>query len=279
MATGAGARNDVERIGAEVDRSDWLDRAVRVGLVAYGVVYLLVAWVAVQLVLGQGNGRPSTQGALAELASEPLGHVLLWAVSVGLFLLVVWRLVEAVAGHLDKDGGERVLASLGSLGRAVVYGALGVNGVRIATGGSSPSSSSREQKTFTARVLDLPAGQWIVALVGLAILAYGAWLVWRGVTDRFLEQLDGDGRSGEAGAAYRWLGRVGHVAKGISFGIVGVLFGYAAIHHDPSKAGGLDQALRELLHRPFGSALLLVIAIGIGCFGLFSFARAAHLSR
>lgn len=279
MATGAGARNDVERVGTEVDRSDWLDRAIRFGLIAYGLVYLLVAWVAAQLALGKGNGRPSTQGALAELATKPLGHVLLWAVAVGLFLLVVWRLVEAVAGHRDKEGGERVLGRLGSLGRAVVYGAIGVNGVRVATGGSSPSSSSHQQKTFTAKVLDLPAGQWIVALVGLAILGYGAWLVWRGVTDRFLEQLDGDGRSGESGTAYRWLGRVGHVAKGIAFGIVGVLFGYAAIHHDPSKAGGLDQALRDLLGQPYGSALLLVIAIGIGCFGLFSFARAAHLSR
>jgi 4-methylaminobutanoate oxidase (formaldehyde-forming) len=42
---------------------------------------------------------------------------------------------------------------------------------------------------------------------------------------------------------------------------------------------GGELVLRELLDRPFGSALLLVIAIGIGCFGLFSFARAAHLSR
>jgi len=277
MATGAGARNDVERIGAEADQSPWLDRAVRFGLVAYGVVYLLVGWVAAQLALGQGNGRPSTQGALANLAKEPLGHVLIWAVALGLFLLVLWRLVEAVAGHRDKDGGDRMRARLVSLGKGVIYGAIGVNAVKIALGGNA--SSSRSSKTLTARVLDLPAGQWIVGAVGLAILGYGARLVWRGWTDGFLEGLDGEGRSGEAGAAYTWLGRIGYVAKGIAFGIVGVLFGYAAIHHDPHKAGGLDQALRDLLHQPFGPVLLLVIALGIGCFGLFCFARARHLSR
>ena len=168
MATGAGARNDVERIGAEADQSPWLDRAVRFGLVAYGVVYLLVGWVAAQLALGQGNGRPSTQGALANLAKEPLGHVLIWAVALGLFLLVLWRLVEAVAGHRDKDGGDRMRARLVSLGKGVIYGAIGVNAVKIALGGNA--SSSRSSKTLTARVLDLPAGQWIVGAVGLAIL-------------------------------------------------------------------------------------------------------------
>jgi hypothetical protein len=267
----------VERVGARLERSDWLDRAARGGLVAYGVVYVLVAWVAAQLALGKDGGRPSTQGALAELATKPLGHVLLWAVAVGLFLLVVWRLVEAVAGHCGKERGARMLARMVSVGCAVIYGAIGVSAVRVSTGASA--SSSRESRTLTARVLDLPAGQALVALVGAAILGYGAWLVWRGCTDGFLDELDVDGQYGTAGTAYTWLGRVGHVAKGVAFGIVGVLFGYAAIQHDPRKAGGLDQALRELLDRPFGSALLLTVAVGIGCFGLFTFARAAHLSR
>ncbi len=276
MPNTAQARDHLEKVGEDADRSPWVDRAARFGLVAYGVVYVLVAWVAVQLALGKSNGRPSTQGALAHLAGGPLGHVLLWAVALGLFLLVLWRLVEAAAGPREKEGGDRVRARLVSLGKGVVYGAIGVNAVKIAMGGSA---SSRSSKTFTARVLDLPAGQWIVGAVGLAILAYGGRLVWRGCTDDFLDDLDGEGRSGDSGTAYTWLGRAGYVAKGIAFGIVGVLFGYAAIHHDPNKAGGLDQALRDLLHQPFGPVLLLVIAVGIGCFGLFCFARARHLSR
>jgi hypothetical protein len=276
MPNAARARDHVEEAGHEADDSPWLDRAARVGFVAYGAVYVLVAWVAAQLALGKGSGRPSTQGALAQLASKPLGHVLLWAVAVGLFLLVVWRFVEAAFGHREKEGADRVGARLVSLGKGVVYGAIGFNAVRIAMGGGA---SSRSSKTLTARVLDLPAGQWIVGAVGVAIFAYGAGLVWRGCTDGFLEELDGEGRSGDAGTAYTWLGRVGHVAKGIAFGIVGGLFVYAAIDHAPSKAGGLDQALRDVLHQPFGPVLLLVVAVGIGCFGLYCFARARHLSR
>jgi hypothetical protein len=272
-----GTAERFERVGEEADRSDWLDHAVRFGLLAYGFVYLMIAWVAAQLALGRPAGKPSPKGALAHLADEPLGRVLIWAIAVGLFLLVGWRVLEAIGGHRDRDGGERVRGRLTSLGKAALYGVLGVSAVLVAKG--DRQTGSRGTKAMTARVMDLPAGQWIVGLVGLAIIGYGAVLVWRGCTDEFLEHLDGQGRSGETGRAYTWFGRVGHVAKGIAFGIVGCLFGYAAITHEPRKSGGLDQALRKVLDEPFGPWLLLLIALGIGCYGLFCFAWARHLSR
>jgi hypothetical protein len=266
----------LEQVGAEADRGDWLDHAVRFGFVAYGVVHLMIAWVAVQLALGTGGGTASAKGALARLAHEPFGHVLIWAVAVGLFLLVLWRLLEAVGGHRDAEGGRLVRRRLVSVGKAVIYGAIAVSAVRVATGSGHSSQGS---KALTARVMDWPAGQWVVGLVALAILGYGARMAWRGFTDDFLEHLDGEGWTGDAGTAYTWLGRAGYVSKGLAVGIVGILFGYAAIHHDPTKSGGLDQALRELLDRPFGPVLLLLVAAGIGCYGLFCFARARHLSR
>jgi hypothetical protein len=278
QTSASGAAAQVERVGQQADRSDWVDGAVRFGLVAYGFVHLLIAWVAIELALGKGNGNPSAKGAMAHLADQRFGHVLLWAVAVGLFLLVLWRILEAAVGHRDKEGAKRVWSRLFSLARGGVYGAIGLSAVRVATG-SGGGSSSKQSKTMTARVLDWPAGEWIVGLVGLAILGYGASLVWRGVTDGFLEHLDGRGQTGDSGTAYTWLGRAGYVSKGIAIGIVGCLFGYAAINHDPNKTGGLDQALRDVLDRPFGPTLLLAIAAGIGCYGLFCFARARHLSR
>jgi len=266
----------IERAGESVDRSDWLDHAVRFGLVGYGLVYLLVAWVASQLALGHHSGRPSPQGALAQLADETLGRVLIWGVAVGLFVLVVWRVLEAIGGHRGADGAELLGKRAVSLGKAAMYGVLGVSAVRVALGSGQ---SSRAPKTMTAKVMDLPAGQWIVGLVGLGIVIYGAGLVWSGCTDRFLKHLDGRGRFGEAGRVYRWFGRVGHIAKGIAFGIVGCLVGYAALTHEPRKSGGLDQGLEKVLQQPFGPYLLLAIAVGIACYGLFCFAWARHLSR
>jgi hypothetical protein len=277
MADTLGARTRIERAGGDAHRSDWLDHAVRFGLVAYGVVYLMIAWMSAQLALGHHSGRPSARGALAQLAQQPFGKVLLWAIAVGLFLLVVWRVLEGIAGHRDADGGERVRKRAVSLGKAVLYGVLGFSALKVAMG--SGGGSSRTQKTMTAKLMDLPAGPWIVGLIGLAIIGYGAVTVWHGWTDRFLKHLDADGRTGNDGQAYTWFGRIGYAAKGIAFGLVGVLVGYAAVTHDPKKSGGLDQALMKLLHQPFGPYLLLAVAVGLGCYGLFCVAWSRHLSR
>ena len=75
------------------------------------------------------------------------------------------------------------------------------------------------------------------------------------------------------------LGKVGYIAKGVAIAIVGGLFCYAAITHDPKKSGGLDQALQTVLEQPFGQVLLTAIALGIAAYGVFCFARAKHLSR
>jgi len=53
----------------------------------------------------------------------------------------------------------------------------------------------------------------------------------------------------------------------------------AAFTHHAKKSGNLDQALHSLLSYPFGQVLLILIAAGIACYGLFCFARARHLSR
>ncbi|HRC85420.1 MAG TPA: Clp protease N-terminal domain-containing protein, partial [Thermoanaerobaculia bacterium] len=58
-------------------------------------------------------------------------------------------------------------------------------------------------------------------------------------------------------------GEGGYTAKGVAFGIVGVLFVVAGLTHDPKKSGGLDQALFELLDKPFGPLLLALVAVGI----------------
>ena len=71
-------------------------------------------------------------------------------------------------------------------------------------------------------------------------------------TEKFKEHLDAEGKSGESGKAYVRFGKAGYVGKGIAIAIVGGLFIYAAIKHEPKKSGGLDQALRKVLEQPFG---------------------------
>jgi hypothetical protein len=157
-----------------------------------------------------------------------------------------------------------------------VYVVIGVSGIKIAIGSGS---SGKGEETFTAKLMNLPAGQVLVAAVGIAIIGFGVYQLYRAWTEGFADKLDGEGRSGKSGTAYVAFGKAGYTARGVAFAIVGGLFVYAAVTHDAKKSGGLDQALFEVLDQPFGPILLTLVAAGLVCFGLFTFAQARHLSR
>lgn len=273
---GAGDRlgSSAQSFGQQTKNSAWLQPAIRAGLVAYGVVHLLIAWLAFQLALGNNEGKASNQGAMKQLAEQPFGKVLLWAIAIGMVFLVIWRLIEGALGHTDEEGMRRWFKRAASLGKAIVYGAVGYSALTVALGAGSGSKG----RSTTAKLMDLPAGQWIVGLIGVGIVLYGGNMVRRGFTEKFKEHLSAEGKRGEAGRAYIWFGKLGHIAKGVSIVIVGGLFLYAAWSHRPKESGGLDEALHTVLRQPFGSFLLGAIAIGIACYGLFCIARARHLS-
>lgn len=244
----------------------------RAGYLALGIVYLVIGWLAVQLAFGDRSGTPSSSGALRELAQQPLGAALVWAVSIGLFLLAIWQAVTAWSEDELKD---RVEAAV----KAVLYAVVGFSGVRIAIGSGSSSKGKGGEETWTAKLLGLPGGQLIVGVVALAIIGYGIYQVVKAWTDKYAEDLSSEGKRGSTGTAYLWFGKIGTAARGVAIVIVGGLFAYAAITHDAKKSGGLDQALFEVLDMPAGPVLLCLIGLGLACYGLFSIARARHFNE
>ncbi|GAB6985914.1 DUF1206 domain-containing protein [Nocardioides pyridinolyticus] len=248
---------------------DRLRHLARIGYVALAIVYLMIAWLALQLAFGDREGKPSSSGAMRQLAEQPLGGVLVWVVSLGLFVLAIWKAIEVVAADELKD---RATAAV----QAVIYVAIGISGIKVATGSGS---SGKGEETWTATLMNLPGGQLLVGAVALGIIGYGLYEIYKAWTDKFADQLDHEGRSGSTGTAYLWFGRIGFAARGVAFAMVGGLFGYAAITHDAKKSGGLDQALFEVLDQPFGPVLLCAIGLGLACFGLFTLARAKHLGE
>jgi hypothetical protein len=228
-----------------------LDGAVRVGLVAYGVVHLLIAWLAVRLAFGD-NSNASSSGALQELAKSTPGRISLYVVAAGLFALVLWQLLEALLGHRGED--KRWFK-------------------RATSGGSSSTDP------MTARLMAAPGGQVAVIVVGLVVIGVAVALAYQGWTERFARKLDADGNTGTDGRAYRLFGTIGYLAKGLALAMVGGLFVWAALTRDPQKSGGLDQALHTVLQQPLGSAVIVVVGVGVAFFGLFCFAWARHLDR
>src|SRR3954454_1972999 len=262
--------------------SDALENLARIGMIAYGVVHLLVAWLALQLAWGGGGGEADQSGAMATVSRSPVGTPLLWIIAVGLLALAVWQAAEALHWRraLQSGGRQRKKALykiVKSVARAVVYVALAVTAIKFAVG--SGTSSAQKQQDKTAGVFSWPGGRFLVGIAALVLIGIGVAHVYKGVTKKFLKQIDLAEAPPKATRLITRLGQVGFPAKGVALALVGALLGYAAIIFDPSKARGLDGAMRTILDAPFGQWLLTLVALGIVAFGAFLFARARYPER
>jgi Domain of Unknown Function (DUF1206) len=239
----------------------------RVGLVAYGLVHLLVAYLAFRVATG-GGAKADKTGALQTIAEQPGGRLVLWVLTAGLVALTLWQLAEAAWGQRQRrPQRRRTLKRLVSLGEAAVAGALAFSAFKVVTG--EPGKSKGEKAAFVDKVFDWPAGELLVAAAGLGIVAIALYLVHQGMTRRFAEDLQLAGAEPHARDAAVRLGQVGWTALGVAYGIIGLLLVYAAISYDPAKATGMDTALKTLAGQPYGTVLLLSVAAGLACFGVY----------
>jgi hypothetical protein len=266
----------------EAGNSDSLEHLARIGLIAYGVVHLLVAWLALQLAWGSRQESADQSGAMRTLAESPVGTPLLWVVAVGMIALAVWQAAEVLRWrHGWSASGKTRTKALRKSGKAIVkaviYISLAVLAIRFATGGGQ--SSSQQQQQQTAGVFAWPAGRWLVGAIGLILIGVGAYHVYKGVTKRFLKEIDTTDCSPGALKLVTRLGQVGFPGKGIALAVVGALLAYAALTFDPSKAQGLDGALRTIVELPLGTILLTLVAVGIAAFGAFCLVRARYPER
>jgi hypothetical protein len=70
-----------------------------------------------------------------------------------------------------------------------------------------------------------------------------------------------------------WLARAGLVARGVVYGIIGVLALELALG-EGGKATNQEGALQTIAHQSFGKALLVLVAIGLGGYALWRLIRA-----
>lgn len=241
--------------------SPWFERAARAGFVASGVLHLLLAWIVLRLAFG-GGGSADQSGALATLGSQTGGAVMLWLAAVGLAALGLWHLVEALT---EDDTKDRVKAA--AVG--IVNLALAFSAARFATG--SGQSSGQQNAGLSAALMQSGWGKAVLVVVALVLLGVGAYHVYKGVTKRFEKEL-----TRRRGPVVTPAGVIGYTAKGLVLAGAGILVLVATFTSDPSKASGIDAAVKTLGAAPFGRILLVLAALGIAAYGVFSLIRSRH---
>ncbi|HJT96186.1 MAG TPA: DUF1206 domain-containing protein [Mycobacterium sp.] len=254
--------------------SDAFEYTARAGFAVSGVLHLVVVYIILRIALGSG-GSADQSGALTTLARQTGGAFIMWAAVVGLVALGLWRIAEAIVGSKPGEGsGPRqddtpAWKRAKSLGLALVNFAIALSAARFAMG--SGQQSSQQNAGLSAQMMQTGWGKAVLIAIGLGLVGVGGYHVYKGVSKKFLKDLRVAGGTGITAT-----GIAGYAAKGLVLAGAGILVIVATLQADPSKATGLDAAVKALGQAPFGKFLLIAAALGIAAFGVYSFVRSRY---
>jgi len=268
------ANNTVHGVADRATDSDAFEYTARAGFAISGVLHLLVAYIVLRIAFGSG-GNADQSGALATLGGQTGGKWMLWVAAVGLVALGLWRIAEAIVGSKPGEGSganrdDTPAWKRGkSIGLAIVNFAIALSAARFAMG--SGQQSSQQNSGMSAQLMQSGWGKAVLIVVGLGLIGVGGYHVYKGVSKKFLKDLRVSGGTWVTG-----VGVSGYAAKGLVLAGAGLLVIIATLQADPSKAAGLDAAVKTLGQAPFGKVLLILAALGIAAFGAYNFVRARY---
>jgi hypothetical protein len=249
----------------------WVERLARLGYITKGIVYAIIGVLAAQLAFGTGGETTGSSGALMEIVSQPFGRILLGIVAVGLVGYTLWRLVQAGADTEQKGSdAEGIGSRLGYAVSGVIYGALAWTAIQIVMGSGGGGGGGSTQD-WTARLMAQPFGRWLVGLVGLGVIGFAIYQLYKGISGSFRKKMTMQSMSDREKKTATTVGRLGLSARGVVVGMIGVFLIQAAWQADPQEAKGLGSTLQELIQQPAGPWLLGIVAIGLVAYGIYMF--------
>ena len=255
----------------------WLRWVFRCGIVAEGMIYLLIGGLALAGAFELAQRPSGSNGAMSKLAHVPLGHAMLALLALGLAAFVLWQLVLAV---LDPECEEarwsikRVALRIQHLWNAALHCVLVGIAVWQLLGLGHGADHGKTQKHLTAMALQLPGGVWLVGGIGTGIAAFALaqWvLACRPQNDTRM-----DLGSTPLRRPILVLLVLGYIARGVLFGLIGAFLIHAAWLHHPNQGAGISGALQSMRHRAYGQWLLGAVATGLIAFGLAQIAKARY---
>lgn len=259
---------------ASPDQKRWLEPIARMGYAARGVIYLIIGGLACMSAFGYGGKTTGSRGALAELLDAPYGWAMVAVLALGLLGYSVWRFCQGVfdadAHGTDTKG---IAIRTGLVVSATTHLFLALWALSVIFGSTSRGDAGGSKESLVAKTMSYEFGHWIVGLVGLAVVGVGVAHFLKGYDEKFEKRFTW---SSEVRAKLKPFCKFGLYARGLIFVILGGFTIYAAVSTDPSKAGGLSEAMGWLRDRPYGAWIFAVTALGLFCFGVYSIVESIY---
>jgi hypothetical protein len=257
----------------DIAQNSVFERIARAGYVVSGLLHVIIGYLAMRIALGTGGGSADQSGALAALAVKPGGIIALWAATIALLVMALWRLAETALGRSTDPKSQstrsEILDRAKAFALAVVYFGFAYSTLGFARGAGK--STGDQNSALSARLMQTGTGTVVLILGGIIIAAVGGYHVYKGASRTFLEDL-----MGTPSDLVRRLGLIGYIAKGLVIVGAGALVIIAASFSEPGRATGLDGALKTLGAQPYGAILLILAGMGLITYGLYSFAMARY---
>lgn len=256
---------------------EWVDTYARVGIASKGAVYLLIGVLAAMAAFGQGGDVDGGQhGAFQWLLQQPFGQILLGLVILGLLGYVGWRMIMAFK---DPDGygtdAKALVKRTGFFFSGLTYLFFAFSAARMLLPevfGSGSGSGGGGREMLISKALSQPFGQVLVGIFAAIVIGKGLYQLYRGISGKFKGHVNERTMSHKEHELYTRTGRIGYIARGIVFAILGYFLVQAAIQSDPSEAGGTGEAL-SFLSGTGGPYILAAVALGLAAYGIFMFVK------
>ena len=255
-------------------REEAYEKFARTGFAIKGAIYVLLGILAVVAAVGPNGKVTGKEGVLQWLDHQPLGPVLLVLIMVGLLGYVVLRFMQAFKDTNNKGTDWKGITT------RILYFIRGVSYILLVFAcffivfPGLKILDKEDGKTMT-KVIELPAGNIAVAMVGAFFIGFGIFEIGRALTGSFKHHLNLNSVTDRIRGVYNTIGVIGYLARGIILCLIGFLIVEAAFNAYVDKAPFTTQAF-NILSSLLGEFYMGIVAAGLAFYGIFYIVKARH---
>ena len=225
--------------------------------------------------MGFARHPKGSEDVMVSMARQPFGELVVIALGVGLAGYAALNFAGAINDPEDRGVslyGLAIRAADALTGALYIALAVAALGIVVTPDTDSMNTAVR----WATKILHLPFGSVILALIGSTLMVSGAYLLYRAWTEPFGNMLDRRSISGETRKAVRLAARAGTAVRAVIFGICGFFVLRAAASQTPERIGDVAGALAALGRGTFGPVLLGIAAAGFVAYGAYQLTKARY---
>ncbi|HVF48204.1 MAG TPA: DUF1206 domain-containing protein [Pyrinomonadaceae bacterium] len=260
-------------------RQPFVRRLARFGFYAKGVLFIVIGSLGILLATGNPEGKiADAAGALAIIAQQRFGSVLLIMFVIGAVGHGVWNILRAVA-DVDDAGRNWLGIFKRSIagGIGIFYLGLAATAFEIVWAARQTDMSSQAEETFVSILLAVPIlGALLLFLIGLGVIGAGFHECYAGVSGKYRDSFRVWEINGPHLTLMNILAVLSFTARALILVIMGYFFVMAAVWRGSDGAIGLDAALLALAQSGYGRALLFATAVGLFSHGILALYEAKY---